>query len=201
MSEEKQYYPENVTRDKPSALEAIRAYYNTRDSRHPVELTPKQEEIHERLLTAHALLLKKGTRAATITKMVKRFKISDRQAVRDLNDAIELFGDINKAKKEGLRFILWEKAMQAYQKAMQINDAKAMVSALKVASEVMGLNGDDADIPDFGRIQPSLNLLVLPPGMEYTIEQMLKQGVVKLNKPLKTIDITHEEMEDEADGE
>lgn len=192
----KHNYPEGVTRDKPSAIDAIRAYYQTKDDRHPVELTDTQEEIRQRLLTAHSLVLQKGSQEAAVKMLVKRFNISDRQARRDMVEAINLFGNVMKSEKEGMRYLLYEKAQKTFQMALRKGDLKAMNNALKTAVSIMGLDREDPDIPDFSKIEPSVNLMVLPEEIQQIVQNLLQLGSINLNNapaPV-TIDIPHEEV-------
>lgn len=190
-------YPENVTRDKPSSIEQIRLYYTTKEDRHPVELTDKQEEVRQRLVAAHALLLRKGSTEAALKIFCRRFKVSDRQGRRDLVDAINLFGDVMKSEKEGRRYLLYEKAMATYQIALKRGDIKGQNKALEIAMKLMSLDKDDPDMPNFEKLQPSVNILMLPEGVEDGIISALRAGVVSFGakqKQPRTINIEHEEV-------
>lgn len=172
-------YPKNVTREKVTHLDAIRAYYE--DTRGHVELTPAQEEYRQRLSSAHALLLKKSQRHKVIKTQMKLFGISEKTANTDINNAIRLWGNINRADKEGMRYLLYEKAMRIFSIAEKSQDLGAMTATLTLSMKLLGLDRDEPEMPDFAKLSGHTYQIVIPEKVEKQITKMLGGGVLNLS--------------------
>lgn len=176
-------YPTGVTRDKPTSIEAIRRYYmQPEDSRHPIELTTAQEAHRQQLVSAHTQLVARRSEEQVREFLRKEYGLSDSTSFRRVREALELFGDMKKASKEGRRHIVYEMALYAFQVAEEDRNADAMNKAVSNMIALLGLTKEDADMPDFERIQPSMVVTPIPDNLQKAILQMLKGGVVNLNE-------------------
>lgn len=192
MSKKKKKY----TRNKSTAIERIREYYL--DKRNRVELTPHQEHIRERLVAAHTLLTNFHSPSQAHPIHAARFGISDNQAWRDIRNAVNLFGDVQKAQKEGIRWIVYEYAVKTYQKAAERGDMAAMNKAVGQMVKVMGLDREDPEVPDMEKMKPSLVVLGLPEEQINQMQLLLQGGSVNFSKAQpepKTIDADVEIVE------
>lgn len=187
---------EITTRNKKHHLGAIREYYL--DKTGEVELTDKQEEIRKRLSAAYSLLCNYHSIQQAIPIHMKEHDVSDSTAYRDMRDAIRLFGHVMKADKEGQRYIVYEYAVKTYQLAAKNMDYKAMAMATSNMIKLLGLDKEDPEMPDFEKLQPSLNIVVMHPDIEQRVKHLLGLGPIDsadLEKAREqTIDVPHEEM-------
>lgn len=151
-----------------------------------MELTPKQEEIRQRLVAAHGLLCRFHSPARATKKHAKRWNLSDVQAWRDVRDAISLFGDVQKAEKEGIRYIVFEYAVETFRQAKKNKDYKAMSRAVDTMSKVMGLDKESPDLPDFEKLKPSIIVVGLPENQVQRLDTILSAGAVNFSKELPT---------------
>jgi hypothetical protein len=165
-------YPIGVTRSKDTAIESIREFYLS-DRR--VELSEKEEEIRQRLMAAHALLVEYHSIERGIPVHKARFGVSDATAYRDFKDALRLFGDVKRSEKEGYRYILWEWSAKTFELAKNGGDYKTMSDIIGKMSKLMGLDRDEPDMPDFEKLQPN----VYPIVMDDFIRQLLMGAISK----------------------
>jgi hypothetical protein len=138
-----------------TTMEKIRKYYLE-----GADLSPHQEKIRVRLEAAHALILddhNTDKQAADI--MSERFNIHFTQAYKDIANAKNLFGDLRKANKEGLRYMVTQWAVELFQMAKTAKDLKGMEKALERITKANNLDSEDQDIPDPSKIQPPVQLL------------------------------------------
>lgn len=181
---------------KIDALAAIRKFYADHSGRY--KLTDKQEEIRKRLAAAYALLRTGITMTDAMATFAKEWDVSEPQAYRDFRAAIDLFGDVQKAEKEGIRWIVYNLALETYVKAREASDFKAMAQAVDRMSKVMGLEKDDPDLPNFEKMTIANILLAIPPEVEAPMLQLLQAGAVNFSK-LRANAAKFEEAEEVAD--
>ena len=183
-----------ITRDKPKDHEVAKAYFEGKIKEE--HMTAHQKEYLDRIIAIHAMLAKQFKSKFFIVKKLKKlYGVSQATAYLLIRETERHFGDLNKSNKDIHRHIAIEMAKEAYRIAREDRDAKSMVAAIRAYSEATGLNQYDPDLPDFDKIQPSLNLVVLPEGMESHILEVLKDGAINLNEPPKVIDVEHEEID------
>ena len=180
------------TRDKKDALEAIREYML--DTRGRVELTDKQEDQYIRLRAAWTLLVNFHSREQASKVLEKDFNISDRQAKRDISDALWLYGDTTKTDKEGQRLIACEMALKAFQLSAKAGDHNAMNQAVKNFIKVNGLDKEDPDRPDFAKLQGNIYVQALDTESQRALTRMLKKpGSLDFSK-MQVEDAEHEDI-------
>ncbi len=186
-------------RNKLTSIEAIRAFYL--DNRDRVRLTPTQEQIRQRLVAAHTLLCRFHSPTRAIKKHQKRWDLSDVQAWRDIRDAISLFGDVQKAEKEGIRYIVFEYAAETFRQAKKKEDFKAMARAVDTMAKIMALDKESPDLPDFEKLKPAMIIVGLPEEQVQRLDNMLSAGAVNFSSELPTVDeyLEYEEVRDEEE--
>jgi len=184
--------------NKVTAAQAIREYYL--QPRHRPHLTDRQEEIRQRYLRMNALLLEGYSPTEACKMHAKVEDISNQQAWTDYRETIRLFGQIGKAEKEGMRRLLYEHSMRTYKKAAEQGDIKGMNSSIKNMWQLLGLDKEDSELPDFEKLQPSLVVLGLPEHQAARIEQLLGGGVVDFSGTAPPVeDIQYEEIDEEEE--
>jgi len=110
------------------------------------ELTPALEERREQLDEAWNLLRKNG-RAGAVQILTKRHGLKPATIQKTIRDAIELFGDVTKTSKQGLRQIEADRLDVIYKRALKAGEYKDAIRALEVKSKILRLDQPEADEP------------------------------------------------------
>lgn len=188
---------ELAQKQKLSNKEVIRELFEGK--RREVHLTDIQKEYLEMVRSAYSMHLAVRSKKYIVGALQQQFDISMDKAYRIIRDCAEIFADVGKVDKEIHRHTAIEMAKKAYRVAKQSGNARDMVSATTALIKAAGLDRDEADLPDFEKLNPSLIINVLPEGMEDQIQQMLQGGAVNLNE-IPTVDTEYEEIEEEDAG-
>lgn len=194
-----------ITRNKPTDLEAIEAYYL--DERGHIELTKHQDQVRRRLLVAHSLYLEAAPRKDIKSKLMKRYSISAEQAYRDIRHAIRLFGEVNKSEKEGERHMLKELALETFREARKQHDLKQMNAAISNLIKLGGHDREDPDAPDWEKLKAGLYPIILDDPIRELFTKLIEQnGSIDLTKFMQNVAATSEDTEyidisEEADPE
>lgn len=188
-------------RNKPTDVAAIRAWYENDAA---IELTEHQEEKRRRLLSIISLMTKGKANSVILKHLQKDHGLSLAQSYRDIRDAVVVYGDLRKAEKEGIRWIQYDLALNVYRKAMKSEDWKAANQAQRNMIKITGIDREDPELPDFEKLKPSLNIVVIDQEIEDKVKALLQAGPVDLStlhsqKP-ETIDVEHEEITDTEEG-
>ena len=123
-------------------------------------LNEEDEKIRIRLDAAHTLKLHDfETDRSTASILMKKFGISQTQAYRDLLNAKNIFGNVQQASKEAIRYMITEWATVMMKMAHQAKDLKAMHKAMENITRTNNLDKEDVDVPDASKIQPPIQLL------------------------------------------
>lgn len=182
--------PEKQTRDKPDAVEYIREYMLSTSGL--VVLSEKQLELYERIKTAWSMLVKGDTRKRIAKTLCELYEVSEITAIRDMQAAVKLFGEISKADKEGMRHLLIIKAEKAYSMAKKDKDVKGMNDAIKNLIKITGVEREDPDLPDFTKLEQHNYIIIMPDAQRINLEKMIKApGSIDLNN---TEDAEYEEL-------
>lgn len=202
MSEELKKYKTEVAsaRNKPSNIEAIRQWYLTEDSRHPVELTDAQQQHRTELLFVKAQLLRRTPEEDVRMFLMEDYGLSEATAYRRIREAISLYGDIKKADKEGRRWIIYEWTVYTFNEAATAKDYREMNRAVKNMITLLGLDKEDADTPDFEKLQASQVIAVLPEQMTDILLKALGKGPVSFNIPMDAEEAEYDEIITEPGG-
>lgn len=184
---------ENAVIERPGrkdATEYIREYLLSTSGK--VVLSDKQHEIYVRIKTAWTLLVGGEARSEIENVLINTYEVSEAQAWRDIRDATRIFGEVQKADKEGMRHLILMKAEKAYRLAELNDDVKGMNEAIKNMVKITGLEREDPDLPDFAKLEAHNYIIVMPPEQQEALRKMLTQpGSVDLNT---VSDIEYEEL-------
>lgn len=116
-----------------SHFEKVLASYLSDD----IKLSPFEEEMKKRIKTAFSLLLNFRGREQAVKALVEQFDISQATAYRDVSNALKIYGDVTKASKEGMRYIIFEYNQTILQLALKEKNlteaGKAMDRMIKLA--------------------------------------------------------------------
>jgi hypothetical protein len=194
--EEREDMVRKEARKGKSTYQCLQIYY-MKGSR-AIELTPNQEETKKRISTIHAMLLDAQGSLQIIQQIQITFNVSEATAWNDLRMARKLFGDINKADKDGQRAILYELTMDTYRQAKKEGDIKGMNAAMSNLTKLGGHDRDDPDRPDFDKLTPGVYPILLPPGVEQLLLQLLAKPSVDISGFLNQI-ATDAELDTTAD--
>ncbi|RDC63280.1 hypothetical protein [Adhaeribacter pallidiroseus] len=102
-------------------------------------LTPEQTEMLAKYRRANALLCNGYSRLRTITILTKECLVAHGYAYSLVRDTIELFGDITKSEKDGMRYIAYENFIRAAKLAQKQKDYNAMIRAQENAARIYDL--------------------------------------------------------------
>jgi hypothetical protein len=129
-------------------------------------LSKDDKELHSELEAAYALTLNYHEFEQAWPLLAKQFGMSRATCYRRLRDAINLFGDVKKVKKQGRREVLLTYARKLLQIALTQRppDTKGALAAMKFEANLTGLLRADAHNedqgPGTGNTSYILNLMV-----------------------------------------
>lgn len=186
-------------RDKKSDIEVIREYYQ--DTRDRVKLNERQAEIKDHIQKAWSMLSAGKPNQNIVKVLFKDFGLTKATAYRRIKEAIELYGDIRKASKEGMRFILYDLQMKTYDRAKKADDIRGQNAAIANLIKISGVDKENVDLPNFEQLEPNVYPILIPEQMQRAIEMLLQQGSkIDLSK-LMTPEIEDAIYEDISDTE
>ena len=126
------------------------------------KLSEEETHILHRWEAAHSLLVSKNETDANVAKfLMKLFDISNFTAYKDIRNAKMLFGDVNKASTEGLRYIVSQWCIDMYRMAHIAKDFDDMSNAMGKLIKANNLDRQDPNLPDLTKIQPPIQVLSL----------------------------------------
>jgi hypothetical protein len=103
------YSEKSIERIEQENFEAISLYYNTGES---IQLSKDQKVILDRMRTAHALLSKYPRKRVAMRKLRLRYpEISERQAMRDISFAMQLWNKYNPIDRDFLEQYFLDKLL------------------------------------------------------------------------------------------
>jgi hypothetical protein len=153
-------------------MDKIRAFYL--EGR---KLPKSLQETVEKLERANSLLCGGYSREQAVKFVVEREKVSKSQAYKIVRESLDLFGDVAKSSKEGLRHVITEGLMQVLNHAKA---AKNLETAERVLTSIARINNlyntDEGNKTTIGNIFISFT----------TDENVLKEN--------QTLDIPHLEI-------
>jgi len=173
----KDFYPAGRRANKFPAVEALQNHFW-----YGTELTDNQKEILQRLKFAWTNLCNEYTQRQIIPMLMENFNVSDESARQDIRAAIQLYGNVMKADKEGMRYVMYEKAMTIMERAIKKEDFKAASSALNTAMRLLRLDQEDPDMPDFERLEPHKYEIKIPHSVKEALLSLSKSPVLNLSK-------------------
>jgi hypothetical protein len=153
-----------------------------KDEEANVDLTEHEKELVKRWQEAFSILRNRTTSDAAAILM-KRFPgLSRASAYRDCTNAINLFGDISKSNKEGIRHLSTEMIREAYAIAKGKNNEDAMIKAAVAIAKVNGVNIIDPETFNWEELEPHTFVLGISDRMVKAFEAMISGGKIDLSK-------------------
>ncbi|HNX93058.1 MAG TPA: hypothetical protein PKI17_05990 [Syntrophomonas sp.] len=89
-----------------------------------------------------------------VSLLMEQFDISQRQAYNDVFSIKMMLGNVKNAHKEWYRYMVIEMAKETYQKAKELDDAKAMAMALDKIGKYTRLDQVDAEALPWDQLVP-----------------------------------------------
>ncbi|MCO6501352.1 MAG: hypothetical protein J5I47_13385 [Vicingus serpentipes] len=123
-----------------------------------------------------------------ITFLQKRFPsegISRATAYRIIKDAKYVYGSTNREDKEYWRSVLVDLIFDTRKRARLAGDIKTMAACDNNLFRALALDKDDPDLPDFGRIQPPIQVLQINKTFIEKYENILPADILKKVKKFK----------------
>jgi len=142
-----------------NSLMQIRKYL--RDENGRVILTTTQLEMLERYRISYSVLMEQKSKRRAIPYIANFYSVHTNTATKYLEACEFLFGSVNDSSKAMQRQIASEMAIEVYEKAKATRNLDQMNKALGNYIKANGLHIDDADLPDFSRLQPHQEPIVL----------------------------------------
>jgi hypothetical protein len=146
-------------------------------------LTPGQEEIRLRYEKVNNLLCKGWSRDGIVNFLNNEYGLKPSQAYQVIKDTITLFGDVNESNLKGLKHVLFENFMLNSRKARKYGDYASSTRALEGAAKIYHV------------FEKTVNTDELFEVFSFTIERTTDP---KALEEIPTIDIPHEEIEEES---
>jgi len=170
---------EQVTTKKLTYFERIQRMF--RNEIEESDLTEDERKYLFAVRMAYGMMMEAHSTSYVVGSLMREHNIAQRTAYNVINDAQRIFGNIQQTHKDFARIQAIEMAKFLWATAKRREDVKGMNKALENFIRATGIDKLDPDLPDFAQLAPSLNVLMLPEGMEESITTLLKKGVVNLN--------------------
>ncbi len=169
-----------------------------------VVLTDKENEIRERWQHAWILLCNGRSTEQVVNFICKiHHPIGRSQVYIDVKNCKKLFGEVGRASKEGERHILKEMGHKILQLAIRKGDLKAAAAQHMNLIKLGGLDNNDADLPDFSKLEQHFFTLNIPPEAMHLLKTMMNKGAVNLseirNEVAKTIETDHTTLDESGE--
>ena len=141
----------NYVGSTETTLDRIRASYLQEGAEQ--RLTKADRQRRDEIEGTHALLTQYHSLEQAAKISGERWQLSRATAYRRCREALELFGDVTRAYKDGIRHILYEMSMRVFQLAAGRKnefkqpdpDLKAMNAAIKNMAMLKGLDKEDTN--------------------------------------------------------
>lgn len=121
-------------------------------SAEPFDLTDQEERIRQRWDFAKAQFLARKTFTEVRDAMADEFGIGQATASRDIRDALNCFGELDRVPMEAHRQRAIQMALEAFNTAKEEKDGKSMAAATRAYIEAAGLDKDDSQRIDIERM-------------------------------------------------
>lgn len=147
------------------------------------DLSDKEKEMLDRWQESYTMQRKYVSISDVVAILMKRYPgLSRATAFRDCKDAMNLFGDIQKAKKDAMRNLALEMVRDGARIANAEKDSAGLIKAGLAIARIAGVNVTDPDLPDFEKLEPHQYVLGLPPQLIKLLENMGKTGKIDLTQ-------------------
>mgnify|MGYP003120132968 CR=1 FL=1 len=159
-----------------SHFEKVLASYLSDD----IELSPFQQDMKNRIKTAFSLLLNFRGREQAVKALVEQFDISTATAYRDIGNALKIYGDVNKASKEGMRYIIFEYNQTHLQLALKQKNLTEVGKSLDRMIKLAELDKEES-IVNLEKLANMDITITIGKKAEKAIVEQNSRGVVDLN--------------------
>lgn len=154
--------------------EIVKRWYMSRE---PFDLTEQEERIRERWDWVKAQFLARRSYGEIRDDMVTEFGIGSATAGRDIRDALECFGDLDRVPMEAHRQRAQQMALEAFNVAKEEKDGKAMAAAARVYMEATGVDKDDSQRIDIEKMmQERVYVEALDPQVRTLLLNLIHQS-------------------------
>lgn len=111
---------------------------------------------------------------------MQQFDVSQATAYRDIGNALKIYGDINKASKEGMRYIIFEYNQKGLQLALKEKNLTEYGRYLDRMIKLAELDKEEnlVNLEKLAAMDITINI---SKGAEKQLKEMSKNGVVDLN--------------------
>ena len=166
-----------ITRNKLTDYQVLFDHFSGRIDEE--QLTEHQIEKVHRIRACYGLLLSAKSTFFILGSLMRTFNLSQSQSYRDLRLTEKLFGEVRKSNKAIKRQIAENMAKETYRMAKADGDFRGMNSATKNFIDATGCNIDDPELPDFEKIQPSVNVIMVDESLIRKLKDNLRSGPVE----------------------
>ncbi|SDK35137.1 hypothetical protein SAMN05421823_102529 [Catalinimonas alkaloidigena] len=181
---------------KPTDVEQVIAYMQQPAT---LTLTGKLQEKLERWDCCDNLIRQYGRYSTVVEMLMKKFGCSKATAYRDIQATEQVFGSINRTQKEYWRMILREMMLETRDLAKQNEDLRTMTAAEKNLMQLMQLDQQDPELPDYSELQPADITLGFFPELlkvELPEEKELKRQIAKLKEVKRKTNLNVDQLEE-----
>lgn len=145
-----------------------------------ISLSPLEDEMKNRWETAFSLLLNFHSREQAVKVLRQQYNISLATAYRDINNALALYGDITKSRKEGWRYVIFEYNQKLFQMATKEKALDTMGRCLDRMIKLADLDKEEASFnPE--KLQAQIYNISLPKILQTALSKMINKGIVDFN--------------------
>lgn len=159
-----------------------------------VTLSAFEEKMKDRIKAAFSLLLNFHSREQAASVLEQQFEISKATAYRDIGNALKIYGDINKASKEGMRYIIFEYNQKLLQLATKEKNLEQMGRALDRMIKLAELDKEE-NLVNLEKLANMDITISIGKKAEKAIIEANNKGVVNLND-MEAEDIDFEDLGD-----
>lgn len=158
-------------------------------------LSEKDQELKHRWESAFSLLLNFHSREQAVKKLQGMFDISRVTAYRDIANALSLFGDIHKSRKEGWRYVIFEYNMTLLQIATKDKSLDIMGKCIDRMIKLADLDKEESSFnPE--KLKAMNIEISIPAATQKALNKIINKGVVDFNA-FQAEDIPYTEVKDE----
>lgn len=133
------------------------------DDKYSVELSEAEERILVRWDLADDLLRQYNKERDVVAMLMHKFKVSKATAINDVMNAKLVYGYSSRIEKDYERRNIKEITSEIIAACMKVSDFTTVLRALKIRIVALGLNKEDPDIPDWGKIEQHVFNIVYDP--------------------------------------
>ena len=180
-----------------STFDKIQAFYVNPEQ---YQLSDTCEAIRQRWVMVVNLLLQRFPKYKIANMLERDFGLSQSQAYLDINNAINLFGDIQKTSKEFEKAMWREWCMEFIQRAKRKGDLKAEAKGLDMYAKYGDFGAEELSFDPDKLAKVEIQTTVDPKLID-VFEKMISKGVIDFNKlDVTDIDLTVYDTTEEEDS-